>query len=200
MRYLGSILLFSFLQGTAVAQGVSAPWDVAQVATSLASQAERLKPILDQLLPEQWQTKGAPATYVAQLKSAKDELGYLTDVAAKFKQQPERLPLALDTYFRLQSVEMQVNTLLDGVRRYQNAAVGDLLVSVMAANAENRDQLRQYISDLAQTKEDEFRVVDQEAQRCRGMLTRQPAPRPAAVKPAVATAPGAAAPKPAAAK
>ncbi|MEQ1946323.1 MAG: hypothetical protein ABL995_03995 [Bryobacteraceae bacterium] len=198
MRYLASILLLSSLQSTAVAQGVSAPWDVAQLATSLASQAERLRPILDQLTPDQWQSKGAPAAYVAQLKSAKDEVGYLTDVAAKFKQQPERLPLALDTYFRLQSVELQVSTLVEGVRRYQNPAVGDLLVSVMAANAENRDQLRQYIADLAQTKEDEFRVVDQEAQRCRGILTRQPARRPAAVKPAAAAvAPGAAAPKPA---
>ena len=197
--YLLPILVLPFLQNLATAQGVMAPWEAADVATMLAGQSERLTPILDQLTPEQWQSKGAPATYVAQLKSVKDEVGYLSDAAGKFKKQPERLPLALETYFRLQSVELQVNSLVDGVRKYQNPAVGDLLVSVLASNAENRDQLRQYISDLAQTKEDEFKVVDQEAQRCRGTLNRQPAPRPTAAKPAAAT-PTTAAPKPAPAK
>jgi hypothetical protein len=192
--HLLPILVLPFLQGTAVAQGVSAPWDVAKEASVLAEQAERLKPILEQLTPAEWQAKGAPAAYVAQLKSTQDEVGYLTDAAAKFGKQPERLTLALETYFRLQSVEMQVTSLVDGVRRYQNPAVGDLLVSVLAANSGNRDQLRQYISDLAQTREDEYRVVDQEAQRCRGNLVRQPAPRstapkPAAPKPAPAAAP-----------
>ena len=100
----------------------------------------------------------------------------------------------------MQAVEAQIGSLVEGVRRYQNPAVGDLLVGVLAANSENRDQLRQYITDLAQSKEQEFRVVDQEAQRCRGNLMRQPAVRPAAVKPAAAppsagSAP--AAPKPA---
>jgi hypothetical protein len=81
--------------------------------------------------------------------------------------------------------------LVDGVRRYQNPAVGDLLVSVVSANSANRDQLRQYITDLAQTKEEEFQVVDREAQRCRGTLMRQPPARPtaAAPKPAAASPP-----------
>jgi len=74
------------------------------------------------------------------------------------------------------------------VRRYQNPAVGDLLVSVVSANSANRDQLRQYVTDLAQTKEQEFQIVDGEAQRCRGTLMRQPPAKsaPAAPKPAPA--------------
>jgi ABC-type transporter Mla subunit MlaD len=105
------------------------------------------------------------------------------------KKQPEKLTVGLDTLFRLQAVEAQVNSLLEGVRRYQNPAVGDLLVSVVSANSGNRDKLRQYITDLAQTKEEEFQVVDREAQRCRGTLMRQPParPSPAAPKPAAAT-------------
>ena len=106
--------------------------------------------------------------------------------AQSLRKQPEKLTLALETLFRLQSVESQVNSLVDGVRRYQNPAVGDLLVSVVSANSANRDQLRQYVTDLAQTKEQEFQIVDTEAQRCRGTLTRQPParPAPAAPKPA----------------
>ena len=37
----------------ALAQGVSAPWDVTQAAKDLSDQAERLQPLLDQLTPEQ---------------------------------------------------------------------------------------------------------------------------------------------------
>jgi hypothetical protein len=180
MKYLLPFVFLPLLQSTAAAQGVSAPWDISQVATALATQAERLKPILDQLTPEQWQAKGAPAAYVSQWRAVQSEVGYLMGAATAFSKQPERLPLALETYFRMQAVETQIDSLVDGVRRYQNPAVGDLIVSVVGANSENRDQLRQYITDLAQTKEQEFRVVDQEAQRCRTNLMRQPAPRPTA--------------------
>ena len=161
------------------AQGVSAPWDVSQILTSLAEQAQRLMPILDQLTPEKWEAKGAPAAYTAQWRNARSEVGYLLSASESLKKQPEKLTLALETLFRLQAVEAQVNSLTDGVRRYQNPAVGDLLVSVVSGNSANRDQLRQYITDLAHTKEEEFQVVDREAQRCRGTLMRQPAGRPA---------------------
>ena len=164
-------------------QGVSAPWDISQTLTSLAEQSQRLLPVLDQLTPEKWEAKGAPAAYTAQWRNARSEVGYLLGAADAMKKQPERLTLALETLFRLQAVEAQVSSLLDGVRRYQNPAVGDLLVSVVAANSANRDQLRQYVSDLAATKEQEFQTVDREAQRCRGTLMRQPAARPAAAAP-----------------
>jgi hypothetical protein len=59
--------------------------------------------------------------------------------------------------------------------------VGDLLVGVLGENSTNRDRLRQYITDLAANKEQEFQIADKEAQRCRGMLGKQaPAPKPAA--------------------
>ena len=165
------------------AQGVSAPWDISQTLTSLAAQSQRLLPILEQLTPEKWEAKGAPAAYTAQWRSARSEVSYLLAASEAMKKQPEKLTLGLETLFRLQSVEAQVNSLIEGVRRYQNPAVGDLLVSVVSANSANRDQLRQYITDLAQTKEEEFQVVDREAQRCRGTLMRQPPSRPAAAAP-----------------
>ncbi len=84
--------------------------------------------------------------------------------------------MALDVYFRAQSLETGIDSLIDGVRKYQNPAVGDLLASVLGENSSNRDKLRQYITDLAANNEQEFQVVDKEAQRCRGILNRQPAP------------------------
>ena len=135
------------------------------------------KPILDQLTPQEWIAKGAPDTYVAQWKGAENELGYLVDSAKALAQSPERLTLALDTYFRMQSLEQRLGSLVEGVRNYQNPAVGDLMFGVLAENSANRDKLRQYITDLAATKEQEFKIVDQEAQRCRTNLSRQPAPK-----------------------
>ena len=195
MKYLLPFLILPLVVALpARSQGVAAPWDISQTLTSLAEQSQRLLPILEQLTPEKWQAKGAPAAYTAQWRSARSEVGYLLGAAESMKKQPEKLTLGLETLFRLQSVEAQVNSLIEGVRRYQNPAVGDLLVSVVSANSANRDQLRQYITELAQTKEEEFQVVDREAQRCRGTLMRQPPARPAAAPPK--TAAPAAAPSP----
>ena len=192
MKYLLPFLILPLtLVLPARAQGVSAPWDISQILTSLAAQSQRLLPILEQLTPEKWEARGAPAAYTAQWRNVRSEVGYLLGAAESMKKQPEKLTLGLETLFRLQSVEAQVNSLIDGVRRYQNPAVGDLLVSVVSSNSANRDQLRQYISDLAQSKEEEFQVVDREAQRCRGTLMRQPPARPAAPKPAATPPPAA---------
>lgn len=192
MKPIFSLVLLSatLVSLGAQAQGVQAPWDISQTIQSLSEQTERLTPVLAQLTPEQWQAKGAPAAYADQWRAAQSEVGYLARVAQTFAKQPEKLTLALETLFRLQAVEAQVTSLVEGVRRYQNPAIGDLLVSVVAANSSNRDQLRQYATDLAAQKEQELQVMDQEAQRCRGMVVRQAPTRPAAPKPA--------APKPAA--
>lgn len=179
--YLLPLFFFFFtIQEPVRAQGVSAPWDISQTVTALAAQAERLTPVLEQLTPEQWQAKGAPAAYVTQWRAAQDEVGYVVNAANALGKQPEKLSLAFETYFRMQAVETEINSLVEGVRRYQNPAVGDLMISVMAANSSNRDQLRQYITDLAETREQEFQIVDKEAQRCRGNLVRQAPARPAA--------------------
>lgn len=177
------------------ATGVPAPWDVSQTVTALAQQTARLKPLLDQLTPREWLNKGAPEAYVEQWQGAQRELSDVQRIAQALEKQPDRLTVALDTYFRVQSLETRLNTLIEGIRRYQNPAVGDLVAGVMAESASNRDKLRDYITDLASQKEQEFTVVDREAQRCRTTLNRQPAPRPAAT-PAKAPA----APKPAATK
>ncbi len=179
MKSLLLLSLVSFsLRGQATL-GIAAPWDVSQAVATLSAQADRLKPILDQLKPQDWVARGAPSAYVQQWQSAREELGYVGDSAAVLEKQPEKLTAALDLYFRLQSVETRLLSLADGVRKYQNPAVGDLLVGVIGDNSGNRDHLRQYISDLAVQKEQEFTVLDKEAQKCRVDTNRQPAKAPA---------------------
>jgi hypothetical protein len=182
MKLLLPCFLFTLLAPAQTPSGVSAEWDISQTVTALSAQARRIKPILDQITPQDWVAKGAPQAYVTQWQGAQDDLGYLVDSAVALEKQPERLTLALDTYFRLQSLELRLTSLVGGVRNYQNPAVGDLLVGVLGENSANRDKLRQYITDLAATKEQEFKIVDQEAQRCRTVLTRPTPPRPAPAK------------------
>ncbi|MEP7353744.1 MAG: hypothetical protein ABI824_10975 [Acidobacteriota bacterium] len=151
---------------------VPAAWDAAPKIAELSAQAARLKPLLEQLTPEDWVAKGAPATYVTQWRDAKLELDYLATAASILQKQPEKLTAALDTYFRLQSLEVRLDSLIEGVRKYHNPAVGDLITGVLRANSANRDGLRQYITDLATQKEQEMGVIDAEAQRCSADLNR----------------------------
>ena len=194
MRNLLVLLPFSLLANAQATTQTTAPqqtaqptvapsWDVSKVVAAFSNQAARLKPILDQLKPQEWVSQGAPQTYVQQWQEAKTELGYVGDSARSLEQDPERLTLALDTYFRWQRLAVDLTSLVEGVRHYQNPAVGDLVVAVLGENSTNRQLLQQHITDLAAQNEQEFAVADREAQRCRGAVTGAPA-RPPARKPA----------------
>jgi hypothetical protein len=163
---------------------VAPEWDTSKTVAAFSDQAKRLKPILDQLTPQEWVAKGAPQTYVSQWQEAEQELSYVGGSAQALESDPERLTLALDTLFRWERLAVDLNSLVDGVRHYQNPAVGDLVVSVLGENSSNRELLKQHITDLAAQKEQEFAVVDKEAQRCRGQVTRPAPARPAVPKPA----------------
>ena len=118
MKYILPLLFLpTALLPPTEAQGVSAPWDISQTLSSLSEQTQRLTPVLDQLKPEQWEAKGAPAAYTSQWRNARSEVGYLLAAAQTLRKQPEKLTLALETLFRLQAVESQINSLVDAVRR-----------------------------------------------------------------------------------
>ncbi|HMD48285.1 MAG TPA: hypothetical protein VKG79_04265 [Bryobacteraceae bacterium] len=157
--------------------GVSSEWDVRTLLDGLDRQAEHLKPIIDQVKPDTWVSKGAPSAYAAQWKSAEAELRYLLTSSQALSRDPEKLTLALDTYLRMQAMESTLGSLIEGIRKYQNPALADLAQSVMTENSTNRDRLSQYLRDLAAQKEKEFQVADREAQRCRGMILNQPTPK-----------------------
>lgn len=182
MKFAFSILLaclsaMAFAQTAAPPAGVSSEWDVRKLLDSLDSQAEHLKPVMDQIKPETWVAKGAPEAYVAQGKSAQAELRYLLASSQALSRDPEKLTLALDTYLRMQAMESTLGSLIEGIRKYQNPALADLAQALVTENSTNRDRLSQYLRDLAAQKEQEFQVADHEAQRCRGMLLSQPAPK-----------------------
>lgn len=137
-----------------------------------------LGPLLERLDAGVWVERGAPPVYRDQLKSAQDQFGYVVGTAKRLLQQPDSLSVALETGLRSQSLEFAVLSVAEVVRRYQNPAIAELITSQLGESAAQREKLRQYIVALAAAKEQELAVADREAQRCRDILSRQPAPPP----------------------
>lgn len=158
--------------------GVAPVWDVRANLRTLAENTQRYQQTVEQLKVADWVSKGAPDAYQRQQKVVQTEAGHLRTVSAKLADDPERLSLVIDTLFRLEYVESLTGSLADAASRYQDpqaATLSDLL----NRNAASRTKLRQYLMELAQTKEHEFGIAHQEAQRCMSMLNQNPLARPA---------------------
>lgn len=184
MILLRAIAVFTFGVATASAQGIASQWDARGSVEKLGVAAGRLAPMLEQLRPKEWVQQGASETYVMQWESARAQIGSAQTLLARLATDTERLPVALDAYLRLDTIATQVTSLAEGARKYQNPALADLIGGVLAESRTGIQQLRQHMVDLAELKEKEFKVMDDEAQRCRGTITRRPAsPPPPAKKP-----------------
>lgn len=170
-----AILLIAALRAAAQTGGVAPEWEVRKNLGALAANIQRIKPILEQARPKEWVAKGASEAYVGQWQTIRKEIDYLGISIQTLVRQPGKLTAALDAFFRIDRLQSLLNSLGAGIRRYQNSALADLLESVVSEGAANREGLRQYVLDLAAEKEREFAVADQEAQRCRAILSRQPA-------------------------
>jgi hypothetical protein len=155
--------------------GTSPEWDVKSNMASLVADVRRLEPVLLEVKPAGWVEKGAPGTYIKQLQSSRGSLQQLIAATDALAQTPDRLTFALDALFRLERMELLLGSLKEGARKYQSPEVADQLTSLIAQNSIHRDRLRQHITDLAVAREQEISLMDQEAQRCRSMLSRQPA-------------------------
>lgn len=176
---------FALLAGLtpAVAQsskpGIAPAWDVQATLKQLISQVEQYKGVVDKLKIQEWIQKGAPDAYLRQQQVVRTEVGYLDLVSGRLSAQPEKLSLALDALFRLQSLEMLTASLSEGAARYQDRAVADQLSVLLNQNSNTRTQLRQYVLDLSVNKEKEYDIVEREAQRCQATLNRPVTPAPA---------------------
>jgi hypothetical protein len=170
MRALLILVAFSV---ASFAQGVTAPWDFKKTLESLQSYGDRLKPVIDQLKPKEWMTQGAPEGYEDQRKQVLLQLQGITFVAQKLAADNERLTLALDLFLRIETFDLSLQSLAEGVRTYHNPAVAELLVGMRNENGNARRALRTYIVELAETKEQEFKIVDAEAQKCRSTTLKK---------------------------
>jgi hypothetical protein len=155
-------------------QGVAPDWDIKVILQEIASHAQRLLPMLDQIDVKPWIASGASETYAAQMQSLRDQVRSVAVQAKELAARPEKLSRALEIYFRLQGMDSMMRAVEGGVRKYQNPALADMLASVAREDSPNRERFQHYIVEMAVQREQEYAVMDHEAQRCRGILARQP--------------------------
>lgn len=156
------------------AQELPPEWDARKLAQAVVEATHQLNPIMARISPAEWTSNGAPPAYSFQLERIKNGVGYLVISAKQFSVDPQKLSVALDIYLRIQWLETQIGSLEQGVRKYQNPALADLLMAAVSDNAKARTQLQQYVLDLANYQETELKVMAKEAQKCR-VASTQPA-------------------------
>jgi hypothetical protein len=184
MRRFTPVLIACFISLPVFAQqpGATASFNEAQIAAiygGIAKHAARLEPMLGQVRPADWVAKGAPDTYVTQFNRTIGEIREIQTEMAALAQQPGQMSATMKALFRVQTTHQLLGSLMGGLRKYQNPALADLIEAVAAEDQGELTQLQQYLVELASDKDEQFRLVDSEAQRCRAALSRQPAPPPA---------------------
>ena len=172
------LILCSLVALTAFAQstpsGLEPTWDMAVVVDQMGKDIARLVPVLGQVDVNAWVARGASDTYVAQLQSSKDQARAISLEAAAVARNPEKLAAGLQLYFRFQGLEMLLASLEDAARKYQGPQIAQTLAATFADSGANRERFRNYLVNLAADRERQFEIMDQEAQRCRGMLMTPP--------------------------
>ena len=155
--------------------GLESPWDLRNILTTLVKDNEQLKLLIGQLKPQQWyDQKGAPSTYIVQWTTAQRQVNDVVIASRLLSQNTESLSQALDAYFRLEALETSARSLDEGAHKYGDRATADKLSELIARNFSNRERFRDYLRDLATSKEQDFKIADAEAQRCRGMISKEP--------------------------
>jgi hypothetical protein len=157
-------------------QGLQAPWDIRQMLTDVNAQNQKLKPLLDQMHPQQWLDNGAPPTYASQYIDTRSRLEDVVRSVANLAQHTDSLSAALDAYFRMEALEVVSRSLLECIQKYGEHTTAQQLSALIVKNYSTRQKFRDYLRDLSVQREQECKIADEEAQRCRGIISKEPPP------------------------
>jgi hypothetical protein len=149
--------------------------EVAAIFSRISQRAARIEPMLEQLHPNDWISRGAPDTYLTQWNSIRQQFTAIERDMSDLAQHPDRLTDSMSALFRVQATHLALGSLMGGVRKYQNPALADLIESVAAEAGGDIDRFEKHLLEMAADKEQQLTLVDREAQRCRATLSRQPA-------------------------
>jgi hypothetical protein len=156
------------------AGGVAAPWDAQKLLADVNSGNQQMTPLLGQMNPQEWMDqKGAPSTYLSQWNTAKQQLADSATTIQSLAAPSDNIYLCLDAYFRMEALETTERSLLEGERAYGTRQIADKLQELIARNYTAREQFRQYLLELTANKEQMFQIADREAQRCRGIISKE---------------------------
>ena len=166
-------LLNGVLCGSVSAQGLLPVWEVEEMAKTLDQNAGDARKLLEQVRPQEWIQNGASNAYVGQYETLLTELSNLSLSAQNLLRNPQKISVAVDTFLWLDRSWSMLNSIADGVRRYQNAALADLLISVSNRGTGAGEKLKEYMGGLAADREAQLEIAHSEAQRCRQDLFQQ---------------------------
>jgi hypothetical protein len=138
----------------------------------IAEHNARLLPMLDQVRAKEWVSQGAPETYAAQLEAARRQIQAIGSEMAALAQRPESIQECLKALFRVEAFHVALDSLLGGLRRYQNPALAELIQSVAAEDQADMARIQEYVLQLEEEREQQYQVVEHEAQRCRADLSK----------------------------
>ena len=163
-------------QQAAAEAGLQNPWDVRKILADLLTENEQFQPLFTSINPQQWyDQKGAPTTYIVQWQTAQRQLKDVKYATNQLQQKTESLSLALDLYFRLEALETTARSVAEGAQRYADRSSADKLNALIARDFNSRERLRDYLRELTTSTEQNFKIADDEAQRCRAEMSKQPA-------------------------
>lgn len=156
-------------------QGLESPDAARQIVTKVLQEDDQLREILKLINPQEWyEKKGAPAVYTIQVQSANAEAADLDRAAHAYLSNPENLPSALDLYFRMEGLESRARSIQEGARQYADPAAAQRLGEFAAKNFDARQRFRDYIAELTVNLNNNFKIADEEAQRCRAQASSAP--------------------------
>lgn len=180
---LGISLLWLPGRLPAFQDGFLPEWEVRRLVDTLHATVQRFEPILQQFQPEAWAKNGASPEYAKQVARARQEIAVLRTSAERLAKAPNRSVQALDVYLRMENLEQNLNSITAAARRYQSPELAESVENALNEASGLRQRLRSYMVDLVAAKERESDVMDSEAQRCRGLLSKVPPVLPPSTKP-----------------
>ena len=171
------VLLLSVAVFPLAAQELLPRWEAIDMAKGVDLHANEMKVLIEQVRPKEWIQDGAPQAYVTQHEELLRDMDSLSLSAQDMIRNPEGLISVVDTFLWIDRLGSMISSLEQGVRKYQNAAVAELLVAAKDRNTSESEKLKGYLRQLAVAHEAELEIADSEAQRCRAELARQPPKR-----------------------
>ena len=130
MRILLAFLSLPFLAGAQApqilrgAEPVSPAWDTSKIVAAFADQAGRLKPILDQLTPQEWVPRERRRPTSRNGRARGRNWTTWRQSAQSFENGSGAVDAGAGHYFRWQRLASDLNSLVDGVRQVSEPGGG----------------------------------------------------------------------------
>ncbi len=153
--------------------GLAPPADTGPLFSDLEAQSARLQPLLKQIKPKEW-TAGAPQSYAALSDATTQANQDFVAQAKTLARTPEKLADSLRLLEQMHLIQENLTELLQGVAKYQNPALAELIAGMQMEGKPARDAYSQRVLDLVTERESQFLTADHEAQRCREILSKDP--------------------------